>query len=315
MTCCEAAYLNNRLTFALMKNTPFPGAGILLPLLVLTSFAQAQSGANSFPSTGNASVGTSASPNNFTVNGTITTNGTISQTGGATTATSGFSTYLLTNSTNNSQSANLMPGLCLYGDRWFDYGLDVGYNGSSTQQWRTRVFCPITADVALSYINETGTIPTSQTQFTDGLIMLGGSGNVLIGKSAQTNSAYKLDVGGNIRGNQVTVNTTGADYVFDPGYRLSPLHDLEDYIIKEHHLPGIKSAARMQQDGLDLGDNQTRLLAKIEELTLYLIEQDKETQALKEKIKTLEERNQTLESLEQRIERLERQTSGSATEQ
>ena len=79
MTCCEAAYLNNRLTFALMKNTPFPGIGILLPLLVLASLAQAQSGANSFPSTGNASVGTSASPNNFTVNGTITTNGTISR--------------------------------------------------------------------------------------------------------------------------------------------------------------------------------------------------------------------------------------------
>ena len=71
----------------------------------------------------------------------------------------------------------------------------------------------------------------------------------------------------------------------------------------------------MQQDGLNIGDNQTRLLAKMEELTLYLIEQDKETRALKEKIKTLEERNQSMETLERRIERLERETSASGTGQ
>ena len=93
----------------------------------------------------------------------------------------------------------------------FDYGLDVGYNSSLQPQPDPGPLPLLTADVALSYLNETGTIPTSQTQFTDGLIMLGGSGNVLIGKSAQTNSTYKLDVGGDIRGNQVTVNTTGAD--------------------------------------------------------------------------------------------------------
>src|SRR6185437_582875 len=131
------------------------------------------------------------------------------------------------------------------------------------------------------------------------------SGNLLLGKTSQTNTGYMLDVNGNGRLNQVVVNTTGADYVFDPGYRLNTLHDLERYISKEHHLPGIAPAAQMQQEGLNLGDNQTRLLEKIEELTLYLIQQDKETQALKEKIKTLEERNRTLESLEQRIEKLE----------
>ena len=61
----------------------------------------------------------------------------------------------------------------------------------------------------------------------------------------------------------------------------------------------------MQQEGLNLGDNQTRLLGKIEERTLYLIQQDERTQALEAKIKTLEERNQTLEDLEKRIEKLE----------
>lgn len=137
------------------------------------------------------------------------------------------------------------------------------------------------------------------------------AGNVLIGKTSQTNTGYILDVNGNGRLNEVVVNTSGADYVFDPGYRLSSLHDLERYVSKEHHLPGIEPASQMQQEGVPLGDNQTRLLAKIEELTLYLIQQDKEAQELKEKIKTLEDRNRSLESLEQRIERLEHPGSAS----
>jgi hypothetical protein len=137
------------------------------------------------------------------------------------------------------------------------------------------------------------------------------NGNVLIGKTSQTNSAYLLDVNGNGRMNEVVVNTTGADYVFDSGYHLPALHEVSDYLRREHHLPGIASAAEMQHDGLQLGMNQTRLLAKVEELTLYLIEQDKKTIALEEKVKELEARNHALEQLEQRVERLEH-AAGSA---
>jgi hypothetical protein len=172
-----------------------------------------------------------------------------------------------------------------------------------------------------------GTWPAWWIQGTSGLLMIGGTkatepsagvlnittnGNVLIGKTSQSNSTYMLDINGNARANQVVVNTTGADYVFDPRYKLSPLQDLGRYITKEHHLPGIAPAAQMQNEGLNLGDNQTRLLAKIEELTLYLIRQDKETATLKEKVseleqrnKILEENNKTLQDLRQRIERLE----------
>ena len=120
-------------------------------------------------------------------------------------------------------------------------------------------------------------------------------GNVLIGKTSQTNSGYMLDVNGNSRCNEVVVNSTGADYVFEPGYRLSPLGDLESYVRKEHHLPGIAPAAQMQQEGVNLGDNQTRLLAKIEELTLYAIEEDKRSAALQKKIEQMEKRMERLE--------------------
>lgn len=98
------------------------------------------------------------------------------------------------------------------------------------------------------------------------------NGNVLINKVTQTNSSYKLDVAGDVRANKVVVNTTGADFVFAPDYALPPLADVERFIIKNRHLPGIQPAAEMQQNGLDVGDNQAKLLQKIEELTLYMID-------------------------------------------
>jgi hypothetical protein len=102
------------------------------------------------------------------------------------------------------------------------------------------------------------------------------NGNLLVGKAIQANTSYKLDVNGNIRGNAITVNTTGADFVFQSNYKLWPLAYLENYIVENHHLPDIATAKEMQTNGLDLGENETKLLQKIEELTLYLIEKDKQ---------------------------------------
>lgn len=106
-------------------------------------------------------------------------------------------------------------------------------------------------------------------------------GNLLIGKTTQTNATYKIDVNGNVRANKVVVNTTGADFVFEPGYQLPSLYTLETYIKKNRHLPGIAPAAEMQQDGVDVGEHTTNLLQKVEELTLYIIELKKEIDALK----------------------------------
>jgi hypothetical protein len=106
-----------------------------------------------------------------------------------------------------------------------------------------------------------------------------------------------LDVAGNVRANKVVVNTTGADFVFASGYRLPSLKTVEQFIKANHHLPGIASAQQMQQDGLNLGDNQTKLLQKIEELTLYVIEQQKQ-------IKALQEENKKITDLQSQIDRL-----------
>jgi hypothetical protein len=114
------------------------------------------------------------------------------------------------------------------------------------------------------------------------------NGNVLIGKMTQTNTSYILDVNGFVRANKLVVNTTGADYVFENGYHLRSLKDLDKYVKENHHLPDVTPAKQMNEQGLDVGDNQTLLLKKIEELTLYILQQQKEMEELKTKINRLE---------------------------
>ena len=96
--------------------------------------------------------------------------------------------------------------------------------------------------------------------------------NVLIGKTTQSNTSYKLDVAGPVRANEIVVNTTGADYVFEEDYQLKTLSEVEAFIREHGHLPDIPSAKEMQTNGMAVGELYTKLLEKIEELTLYQIE-------------------------------------------
>ena len=127
-------------------------------------------------------------------------------------------------------------------------------------------------------------------------------GNVLIGKTSQAVAAYILDINGAARANKVVVNTTGADFVFDSSYDLKSLDNVENYIQQNKHLPDIESAAEMQKDGVDLGNNQTKLLQKIEELTLYLIEQNKQ---LKQQNALIENQKQQLKDLKREVKQLQ----------
>lgn len=114
------------------------------------------------------------------------------------------------------------------------------------------------------------------------------TGNVGIGI---TEPAEKLAVNGNILAKKVKVTATGwPDYVFHPSYRLMPLDKLEQFIKANHHLPEVVSAAEVEKNGLDIGDNQAALLKKIEELTLYVIDLKKTLDEQQQKIKALEKR-------------------------
>ncbi|HTJ13977.1 MAG TPA: hypothetical protein VL547_18195 [Dinghuibacter sp.] len=120
---------------------------------------------------------------------------------------------------------------------------------------------------------------------TSPFLSITSGGNVLIGKTSQINSSYLLDVAGTVRANAVAVNTNGADFVFDPGYTLTPLTSLGKYVRQYHHLPGVEPAAQMQAQGMNVGDMTTKLLQKIEELTLYAVAADKRAEELQAQLK------------------------------
>lgn len=77
------------------------------------------------------------------------------------------------------------------------------------------------------------------------------------------------------------------DFVFEEDYNLRSLTEVEAYITQNKHLPNVPSAAEVEKDGLDLGEMDKILLQKIEELTLYTIEQQKQIEALKKELETL----------------------------
>lgn len=100
-----------------------------------------------------------------------------------------------------------------------------------------------------------------------------------------------LDVSGTIRSKEVKIEATGwADFVFNKDYKLPALNDVENHINSNKTLPGIPSEKEVKQNGIDLGEMQIKLLQKIEELTLYTIEQQKQLNEQSRQIKDLQER-------------------------
>jgi len=120
-----------------------------------------------------------------------------------------------------------------------------------------------------------------------------------------TNPTERLSVNGNIRAKQIKVEMANwPDYVFAKNYTKMPLPELEQFIAKNKHLPEIPSAQQVAKEGIELGTNQAALLKKIEELTLYIIEQDK---ALKDYKKEL---GQVKDRLDKKDKRLNKRPAG-----
>lgn len=120
-------------------------------------------------------------------------------------------------------------------------------------------------------------------------------GNVGIGTSTP---GEKLEVNGTIRSKKVKVEATGwPDYVFASNFQLRPLSEVASFINENQHLPEVPSANEIEKEGLDLGAMDATLLKKVEELTLYTIDQEKRIKKQDELINVLLKR---LEKLERR---------------
>lgn len=119
------------------------------------------------------------------------------------------------------------------------------------------------------------------------------SGNVGIGTDQVLS---KLTVNGTITAEEIEVQVEILpDFVFEDGYELMPLDKLERHIKKEKSLPGIPTSDEAIEEGVKLGEMQAKLLEKVEELTLYVIGQDKELTELKKEVGDLRKENRELQ--------------------
>ncbi len=121
-----------------------------------------------------------------------------------------------------------------------------------------------------------------------------GGGNVGIGTG---NLAYRLNVNGTIRSKEIVVESNWADYVFEDTYSLPSLHEVEQFIHQHHHLPNMPAATDVKNNGLAVGDVQTKMMEKIEELTLYIIDLHHEIETMKETINLLSTGSKTNKQL------------------
>ncbi|HMI77987.1 MAG TPA: hypothetical protein VK484_04300, partial [Ferruginibacter sp.] len=118
----------------------------------------------------------------------------------------------------------------------------------------------------------------------DGLI-LQSNGNFSMG-GTEAATGYRLSVHGKVMATDYTALSINnwPDYVFDNKYKLMPLTDVKNYINKHKHLPNIPAAAEIEKNGIQLGDMSKRLMEKVEELTLYILQLQDQVDELKKQI-------------------------------
>lgn len=158
------------------------------------------------------------------------------------------------------------------GGFFFD-GSNAAYN-----RFKSTAVVPETPKPLLISAQISGTTPD---------IYVNTSGNVGLGTM---NPTSMLTVAGNINSREVKVTVdAGADFVFENNYNLPSLDAVDKYIKENKHLSEIASADKMKKEGINLSEMNIKLLQKIEELTLYMIEMKKENQEMKEDILKLKQ--------------------------
>jgi hypothetical protein len=145
----------------------------------------------------------------------------------------------------------------------------------------------------------TTTFSSEGNLFSSGKIAIGTTDLAQIGN-------YSLAVNGSAIFTKASVKLIGnwPDYVFEPAYKLSTLTEVENFLKENKHLPGVPSAAEIQKNGIDLGENQTILLKKVEELTLYTIEANKKIELQQAQINFLLKQQQVILELQEELKKI-----------
>ncbi len=249
---------------------------------------------NTFPSSGNAGIGTTSPAYPLTFG---TANSTISGSTGITIQETGDTYGTVSLSMQNRFGVNG----ALFQNAGVDM-VDFVFKGLSNQRnirYENRSqYAP--AGTLTVPMFEFGN-PASPTMIVSDNGMAVIQGTVGIGTTRPCANGYsptgcKLSVAGAIQAQLVVVNTGWSDYVFQPEYRLRPLREVNAFIQANRRLPGIPSAAEVKEKGVDLGDMQAKLLAKVEELTLHMIQAEERSNRLEAQNRELQERITKLEA-------------------
>ena len=165
--------------------------------------------------------------------------------------------------------------------------LHVKESGTSTDIWRGRIVASGDKNaVVMGERNGKAWLGAHNAELNSwsDLIMQTHGGNIGIGTE---NPGNKLDVNGTIRAKEVRVESSWADFVFDKGYNLQNLSEVELFINEHKHLPDVPDVKSVEKNGVNLGEMNALLLKKIEELTLYAIKQNKKIEALEKAVNNL----------------------------
>jgi len=225
---------------------------------------------SSIDRTGNVGLGTGATSELLTLSGNINFRGQTSYLQKGDISTGVFRMYPCGNS-------NIGPFLEMYGPSNNDKPgtFATGSYGTHGETWFTH------------YNTTTNSWDVQARITSDGRFLIG---NV----NPWTTTKYGLYVQDGILTEQVkvAVKTTNdwSDFVFKPSYKLMTLNDVELFVKKNMHLPNVPSAEDVVKDGVNMAQMDAKLLEKIEELTLYILQLNRELEALQEKISNLEKK-------------------------
>ncbi|MEO9804385.1 MAG: hypothetical protein ABJF04_14100 [Reichenbachiella sp.] len=167
-------------------------------------------------------------------------------------------------------------------DGWVE-AAKIGFNGADEGH-----------DFAFKLSSGSGafTFHTNNNGSVDERLRITSFGNIGIGT---TTPDSKLTVAGKIHSREVQVSVdAGADFVFEEDYELTSLEELDQYVKENKHLPEIASAKEMESEGIHLAEMNIKLLQKIEELTLHMIEQNNQLHEQKSEISKMKAQIKTL---------------------